>query len=369
MSLSNLYFRGCFERLSEDQKTAVEEAGGEGDVVDAGCSREVNTCGMSIDDLLNNYSFYNPQKGLYKSWGDIEFPWQISNLTPNLLLSETSDKWGVASYRSVVAYAEGSRVLVIEGDGYRIGLYQANENIEAISLAFDSSKWTQICYIDTTIPVGLLTAEELRGRYESWSLRLTDREWGNYNEEWSSDLYQQSLDACYSPDLTLYELEKCLQDKSSDKWNDASVRRQFLYNQGDEVLVEGECGDALCLYIALIDLPATDYIWKKYSEESFSEFMYLSSSDEANGQKTRVWQRVYCVATGANRCLEYQREKEPALNYDVVEIGSKGHFVEVPIPYRLKPPVPSLDERVEIQSAPRVLTLAEIATLTPPPTE
>jgi hypothetical protein len=354
MSLSNLYFRGCFERLSEDQKTAVEEAGGEGTVVDAGCSREVNTCGMSIDDLLNDYSFYSSQRGLYKSWGDIEFPWQISELTPNLLFSETNDKWGVATYRAVVAYAEGSRVLLVEEDGHRISLYEANEDIEAASRAFDRSKWTRICYIDTTIPAGIPTIEELRERYKRYSLKLMDQEWGSYDAEWDSGLFQQSLSVCYSPELTATELEKCLRDNSSDKWKEARVRRQFFYREGDEVLVDGECGDAVCLYIAKQDIPAT--------QETLESKSNFDHSDPA-------WQRVYCVPTGVNRCLEYQREKDPALGYDVVQIGSKGHFVEVPVPYRLKPPTPSLDERAELELPPRVLTQAEINALPQPPTE
>ena len=140
MTLSNLYFRGCFEHPSEEQKTAVEEAGGTASVVDKSCSRsDVNTCGKSLSQLFKDYSIYNPQKGLYKSWGDIEFPWQISSLTPNLLFSSSDNKWSLAQYRSIVAYKQNSFVLLIEEDGYKVSLYKANQDILSTTGAFNFS--------------------------------------------------------------------------------------------------------------------------------------------------------------------------------------------------------------------------------------
>ena len=200
MSLSNLYFRGCFEQPSDDQKLAVESissASVEGDVVDRNCSRDdINTCGISIERLFALYPIYNFQRGLYKSWGDIEFPWQITNLTPNLLVSGTDDRWKVSSYRSVVAYFPGDRVLYIEDDGYRVSLYSANEHIFAISGAFDYSKWTKICHIETTVPAGLPSLEFLRKRYPTFSLDLFDDTWGDYSALWSSSTYKPNLQAC-----------------------------------------------------------------------------------------------------------------------------------------------------------------------------
>lgn len=359
MSLSNLYFRGCFEPPSEEQKQAVEDVsngGGVGDVVDKSCSREsVNTCGMSVGELFATYPIYDPQKGLYRSWGDIEFPWEISNLTPNLLISSTDDKWSVASYRALVAYHEGARVLLIENDGYRVSLYEADKDIVAISKAFDSSKWTKICHVETTEPAGVPTIAELRALYSPYELKLFDSEWGAYGEEWSSALTDQSVTHCTSTGaLTISELEKCLKNRSSDDWVQARVRREFFYRAGDIVLVDGECGDALCVYIATQDIPATEQILA--SQATFDP-------------RSQSWQRIYCASTGRNRCLEYQRKKEPELGYDVVEIGSQGHFVEMPVPYRLRPSTPPLNERVEIQTPPRVLTQAEIDALPQPQEE
>lgn len=359
MSLSNLYFRGCFEPPSDEQKQAVEDVsngGGVGNVIDRSCSREsVNTCGVSVKELFENYSVYNPQKGLYKSWGDIEFPWEINNLTPNLLISSTDDKWSVANYRALVAYYAGARVLLIEEDGYRVSLYEADENIVAVSKRFDSSKWTKICHVEVTEPAGIPSIAELQALYPYYELKLFDREWGAYNEEWSSALTDQSITHCASTGaLTIDELEKCLRTRSSDDWAQARARRQFFYRAGDIVLVDGECGDVLCVYIAVQDIPATEQI--------------LASQAIFNSRNP-AWQRIYCVPTGRNRCLEYQRKKEPELGYDVVEIGSKGHFVEMPVPYRLRPSTPSLDERAEIQIPPRVLTQAEINALSQPQEE
>jgi hypothetical protein len=724
MSLSNLYFRGCFEQPSDDQKQAVEQipsAGVEGDVVDKSCSRDdINTCGISIERLFELYPIYNFQKGLYKSWGDIEFPWEISDLTANLLVSGTDDRWSVSTYHSIVAYFPGDRVLYIEDDGYRVSLYEANEHIFAISHAFDYSKWRKICHIQTTVPAGLPSLEFLRNRYPQFSLRLFDDEWGNYSEPWNESTYRPNLQACvadsdsvlrpqetfvgsvtaiqetynnlpvrgflYVPEIpsptadvvvlyhgtistsgiaptdaarrfldivrdtrglnlgdkiifsvaypqdaipgwtqaqasalfpgigslstfalgdnlryaeasllwaknslnsyltendftkqssnvymfghsqgallvhrlnrlhevagvisnapgpidliarcrysenfdnesvsctkirnesgsvdtnpgayssvslqsylngtlspTLFtqalddvtggewgfdqpramsevvengmrqcvncasytfryyangghdcfvrnaavqrdirffidnsgsmtepetrldeclidggagansktlpsisdaewysaglqntldsciknhgsfaDLEKCLKVKSSDRWDQARVKREFFYRKGDIVLVNGECEDTLCVFIALQDLRVTDYIWNKYSKLPFYDTIYLSAYDERDNRKTKVWQRIYCLDTGRNRCLEYQRRKEPSLGYDVVRIGSEGHFVELPIPYRLKPSIPDLNDMAEMPTPPRVLTQEEIDALTQPPTE
>lgn len=355
MSLSNLYFRGCFEQLSDDQKSAVEEAGGESSVVDRSCSSEdVNTCGVSVEELFDTYQIYDPQKGLYKSWGDIEFPWKISGLTPGLLFAQSDDRWGVASYRSVIAYPQGSRVLVIEDYGHRVSLYESSEDIVSVSKAFDPSKWTKICHVRTTKQVGLPTPEELRARYKPYRLEVFDTRWGEYTEEWSAALLQQSLTYCASVTSTISELNKCVSNRSSDEWGEARIRRQFFYRDGDIVLVDGECDDALCVYIATQDIPVSD------------EFL---SDNEVFDPNSDLWQLIYCVPTGRNKCLEYQRRRRPEAGYDVTEIGSLGHFVEVPVPYRLRPSAQTLDQSAEVRLPPRVLSQAEIDALTQPQEE
>lgn len=354
MSLSNLYFRGCFEQPSQEQINAVEGIPGggvEGSVVDKSCTREdLNTCGKTIQELFEEYQIYSTQKGLYKTWGEIEFPWEISSLTPDLFFELTDDKWAVSTYRRITAYTEGARVLLIEDNGYELGLYEANQNILSISGPFDYAKWDKICSIKTTIPVGLPTPEELRERYAEYALEYFYDEWEEIDSTWSEGTYELALQNCQSQGGTLEDFEKCMKDSSSDVWKDARVRREFFYKRGDIVRIEAECGDTVCIWIAIQNVPATEAVYAEY----------------ANFKPGPYWQKIYCVNTKANRCLEYQRLKEPALGYDVVQIGSLGHYVEVPVPYRLKPTTPDLNTRAEIRPAPAILTQEQIDALTQP---
>ena len=313
----------CCAVLTPKKLKSLRQTCVDGVVVDKSCSREsINTCGVSIDELFNTYPIYNPQKGLYKSWGDIEFPWEISGLTPNLLASQTDDKWNVATYRAIVAYPAGSKVLYIEEDGYRVSLYEANKNIAAISWAFDYSKWDKVCQIETTIPAGLPSIEELLERFDFYSLKLFDKEWGAYNAEWQEPLKQTTQANCLAQGLSFTDFEKCVRDLSTDEWDEARIRREFFYREGDMFISYGPCEDTLCLYIVTEDLSGTLENLEKYKKFN---------------PKAPFWQKFYCVSTGRNKCLEYQRRKEPIEGYDVVEIGSQGHYVEAPRPYKLNP--------------------------------
>lgn len=357
MSLSNLYFRGCFEQPSQEQIDAVEAITGgdvEGNVVDRSCNRtDLNTCGMSIQKLFDTYPIYSTQKGLYKTWGEIQFPWEISPLTPDLLFEITDDKWSVGTYRRATAYPQGSKVLLIEEDGYQVSLYQANQDIVSISGAFDYSKWTRVCKIETTIPAGLPTIEEIKERYPSYLLEYFYREWEEVDTTWSEGTYELSLQNCQSQTTTISDFEKCVKGSSSDIWGNTRVRKQFFYRKGDIVFVENECKDAVCLWIANQDIPANEQVFNQYNY--FNPGIY--------------WQKIYCVNTGKNKCLEYQRKKEPSLGYDVVQIGSLGHIVEVPVPYRLKPTTLNLEEKAQQRPSPVVLTQEQIDALNQPTEE
>jgi hypothetical protein len=151
---------------------------------------------------------------------------------------------------------------------------------------------------------------------------------------------------------TLAELQKCIDDNrlSTDKWNKARLRRDYFYRAGDIVLIEGECKDIVCTYVATQDIPATIEIY-----ESFLEF-----------KQEPYWRKLYCLATGQNKCLEYQRTRDVKAGYDVVQLGSKGHYVEVPVPYRVRPVPETLDRRAATNQEPVVLTQAQIDALTQP---
>ena len=346
--------------------------------------KDKNTCGISIEELFETYPIYNTQKGLYKSWGDIEFMWQLeearnpSGVTCNLNTAETDDKWQVSQYKALYAYfpkigsgglsspanatclteRPADRVLRIEDDGYKISLYEAQELITSLAGPFDKTKWKKICHVITSVPAGLPTPEEIKERYNPYELDFFLKEWEEYNETWDEDFYQQSFDQCRNTNSILADIEKCLKEKtgpygqSNDQWDQARIRKEFFYKVGDYAWIEGECKDTVCLYICIKNIPATQAIFEKARN-------FVTSVDG-----TVYWQRVYCVNTGMNKCLEPQRERDLP-NYQLVELGSLGHYVEQPIPFfglegkKLCKEFETLNEYVEMVP-PKVLTQEEI---------
>ena len=330
------------------------------------------------------YELYDYQRGvLFKSWGDIEFPWKIGETTPNLNYSETKDEWDTATYVGNNAYYEGDRVLYIEDDGYEMSIYQANEDIPAPAGPLDRTKWTKVCSIQLPEPVKLPSIEELIATYEFYHLKEYLEDWGEAESTWNQDL---------TP-------------RDSDEWDDYKIRRDFFYKVGDFALVEAECSDAFCLWINIRDMPVTDEnltIFSKFSPyydfkgawtstdantirvnqfkhpykvndvikvivvndvpafetndaTSIKEYTINSIIDENNFTYTttgavpisstpktinivqvQFWEKIYCVNSGQNKCLGPQ-SKRNLENYQFVQIGSEGHYVEQPIPnYKLK---------------------------------
>lgn len=303
MSTSNLFFKGCFSELTEEQKAAVEAVNAEGDLIDESCARETNSCGKTISQLFNEYELYDFQRGvLYKSWGDVEFPWQITETTNNLNYSETREQWSVATYIGITSYYIGDRVLYIEDDGYVLSLYEANENIPAPAGPLDRTKWTKICSVESSEPVGLPSIKELIDTYEFYYLKEYLEDWGEAESTWNTDL----------------------QPRDSDEWDDYKIRRDFFYKMGDFVLIESQCSDAFCLWINIRDIPVTD--------ENLVKFAKFSPVVDG----VRYWEKIYCVNSGQNKCLGPQSDRNLE-NYQFVQIGSEGHYVEQPIPnYKLK---------------------------------
>ena len=463
MSTSNLFFKGCFSELTEEQKAAVEAISAEGDLKDKSCSREVNTCGMTLQQLLDTYEFYNDQKGLYRSWGDIYFPWEIKTSTTNLDYVNTNDKWSVSVYKELISYAIGDRVLYIENDGYLVSLYEAIENISSITGPFDRSKWSKVCSIEVSEPFGLPTIPELLERYNYYTISLFFEEWEEFSSEWERGLFQESKEACDIADgvrkiqdsyysyvsgkdkdcwqkIPKEDLD-CLADNSTDIWEDARIRKEYFYREGDYAIVDSNCKDTICLYLNVRSLPADKEnfdIFKTFSlyydfkgtwssngtvitvnqpghpykqfdtikvavlnttthqpasdidhSTIFLEYIVNSVIDGDNftyivpvsldniesfnhtiniKQFGPFWEKIYCVGTGQNKCLELQ-SKKGLPNYQFVEIGSEGHFVEQPIPYYnlegtsiCRQDNLSLDEKAN-QLPRRVLTQEEIFNL------
>ena len=397
MSTSNIFFKGCVSSelsLDEEQQQSWDRlnaeliAAGEQPVslslVDESCARETNTCGKTISQLFDEYELYDFQRGvLYKSWGDVEFPWQLTETTNNLNYDKTRDEWGVATYIGLTSYYTGDRVLYIEDDGFEIALYEANENIPAPAGPLDRTKWTKVCSIQSPEPVKLPSIEELIATYEFYHLKEYLEDWGEAESTWNQDL---------TP-------------RDSDEWDDYKIRRDFFYKVGDFALVEAECSDAFCLWINIRDMPVTDEnltVFSKFSPyydfkgewtstdantirvnqfkhpykvndvikvivindvpapetndaTSIKEYTINSIIDENNFTYTttgavpissapktinivqvQFWEKIYCVNSGQNKCLGPQSDRNLE-NYQFVQIGSKGHYVEQPIPnYKLK---------------------------------
>ncbi len=368
MSLSNLYFNNCFSELTDEQKAAIDSISVEDEVVDKSCARDLNTCGTTVEELFNQYALYDPQRGLYRSWGDIIFPWDIDvSVRSNLNYSLTDDKWKIAKYASIYAYFNDDKVLYIEDDGYKVCLYEANQDIVAIAGPLDKTKWDKICSIELSEPFGVPSLEELEELCHYYNLDLFWRQWKNYSGDWEDNLFEQAVSTCNTAGLTtsqfiekLQEREsewECVESKSSDKWREAKIRKGNFYLKGDCILVKGVCEDTVCAFLVHTDMPATDEIYEKYK-------------DFLGGPWEDYFQKLYCLQTGRNKCLEPHRSRDLP-NYQLVELGSLGHYVEQPIPFydlegnKLCNDFDLLNDVVEA-SVPRVLTQDDIDTLDQP---
>ena len=347
-----------------------------------------NSCGKSVEELLSEYPIYSPQRGLYKSWGDIIFPWDIDyEVRSNLKYSDTDDRWKVAKYAALYAYFEDDRVLYIEDDGYKICLYEANQNILAIAGPLDKTKWDQICCIELSEPFGLPTIEEIEKVCDHYALDYFLDEWEEYKENWGENLFEQSLNSCNTEGITTEEFlrrlegakkdicgtvqdpveRRCMSTKSSDRWKEARVAKSNFYIRGDCVIAKGECEDTVCVFLAHTDMPVADPTGTLTRKEWFEKY-----KDFFKGPWEDYFQKLYCIQTGKNKCLEPQRKRDLP-NYQLVEIGSLGHYVEQPIPnYKLdgkyvceRDNLETLNEVSEMQE-PKVLTQAEIDALDPP---
>lgn len=174
------------------------------------------------------------------------------------------------------SYSTGARVLNIEKDGYELGLYEALENLGPVPLEFDSEKWEEVCRVRRSEPIDVGLITDFFNQYEEYELDPLDVGVGN-----------------------------------------------FFYSAGDIFSVVGECGDTVCAYLCVTNFPATEQNFNSYKNFKPSPF----------------FTKLYCVGTGANRCLEVPRRATIPEAYKVVRIGSRGHYVEVPIPHFYSPVV------------------------------
>lgn len=316
MSSSNLFFTNRFSPLTAKQIQSLSERCMESSIKDLSCtSEDLNTCGKSISELLSEYPLYESQRGLFTSWGDVDFTW--GEIEDGRVGELSDDAWSVAEFVRSIVYSSGEKILLIEEDGYRLSVYEASQDITYPPGPFDPTKWEKICSAKSNSPAGLPSPSELLSNYPIYSLEFFEDTWGGVDSQWGYDVDLDILEACrelYS-ELDSEGIDKCVKAGSSSKWKEARKRREFFYKAGDIVLVEGECGDTLCVWQANEDIPATEEIF-------ISEHVFVPNSK---------WSRVYCVSTGENKCLDPVRSRTPESAYELIPIGSNGHFVEMPI--------------------------------------
>lgn len=210
----------------------------------------------SLTNPISKYPLYDPQKGIYKKWGDIKLPWS-TNLD--------TDQWQIAEYYDTIAYTSGELVLRVEDDGYRVVLYEALGDISSPPGAFDPSLWTEVCRVVVSEPVGLQSYQYLVDNFEYYKLSLTSTTWSDFNNPWGED--------------PLYPY--------SDLWGEAKSVREFFYKAGDIVLYDSNCGDYTCIYVAKIDMPADPEL--------------ITTGPPS----PTYWQKQYCVFNGLqNKCVK-----------------------------------------------------------------
>lgn len=130
------------------------------DIADRSCtSPALNTCERDAYAVISAYGLYDPDKGQYSRWGDIEVAWGSS--PPG-----KDSRWGFAAFISPVSYFEGDLAVRIEDEGYRVVVYEAVSDLPAFPGLFNPADWSVFCEIRTTDPVLLPTYPELIALYD-----------------------------------------------------------------------------------------------------------------------------------------------------------------------------------------------------------
>lgn len=235
-----------------------------------------------LTNPLALYPLYNPNKGIYTKWGEIELSWNTDNST---------DQWQIAEYYDTVAYSVGEKVIRIEDDGYRVVLYEALSDVPSPPGAFDSTLWVEVCRVVVSEPVGLPTYQYLVDNFKYYNPSLTTTAWSEFDSTWSTDLT--------SPD--------------SDQWDGAQIVKDYFYRAGDIVLYDTNCSDYTCVYVAVTDMPATPELVTPGPPSSV------------------YWQKQYCLKNGKpSTCVK--REKCIGTNRRLVSLSSgEADLICVPV--------------------------------------
>lgn len=184
------------------------------------------------------------------------------------------------------------RAIFIENDGYQVSLREAKLNITTYAMAADPLSWDLITRFKVDKKFELYSMHELRQNFSLFYDSRYMKRWGDMAQNWGD--FQGT-------------------------WANHGTKREYVYRGGDTFIKLSQCEETICLYIVIDDISEADYT-------------RFSANDER-------WYQVTCISTGLNKCTEYARKKKPADLYKVVQIGSRGDYVEVPLRYEPAPPV------------------------------
>ena len=178
-----------------------------------------------------------------------------------------------------IAYDTGNRVLFVEEDGYKVVLKEALEFVESTVAGLDETKWQTLCSIIVADRYEPLDAFFIYNKYTELNTSQTYDAWAEAATNW---------------------------DSVPGSWGSPGMVKPHLYSVGDVYFKLSNCDDVICLYVVTgnIDTP----------EEIYSNSV-----------------RLHCAGTGFQKCVGYKRSKRPVDTYQVVQVGSKEHYVEVPV--------------------------------------
>lgn len=189
-------------------------------------------------------------------------------------------------------FNSGDRAIFVENDGYQVSLRQAEGDLQSYIQAANPESWQVLTRFRIDKKYELYSLQQLLSTFPLFYDDKYMKKWGEMDQNW---------------------------EELAEKWKKHTTLKEYIYKQGDTFLTLSQCEETVCLYIVLEDVLR-------------SEYTRFSTGDDR-------WQRITCMGTGFNKCMSYNRKKQPFDLYKVVQIGSKGDYVEVPVRYKPSPPI------------------------------
>ena len=178
-------------------------------------------------------------------------------------------------------YDVDAHAVFVEERGFKLVLKRALQYIGSTVEGLDPAKWEEECSI--------LLGE----KYDPIPAHLMFSDYSEINTSEYLSTWEESLREWGSV---------------SGVWSSPSMQKQYLYAEGDVYYELSECGNVICLYVVTENVPLSGSVRDKSV-------------------------CLHCADTGFQKCEGYKRRKNPQAFYEVVEIGSRGNYVELPVPF------------------------------------